>query len=357
MDRRLVEEWALVLAAADLPNQVERVPGPWRLLCPQEVVTQAQRALEAYDRERSDEARERAAGALDGQPGYGATYLGTSVAALLLGFHSWVHHASGGAAAWIRRGRSASDTLLDGQWWRTLTALTLHADLAHVVGNVAVGLLVFNGVAHWVGPGAAAWAIVLCGALGNGSAALYHHLVPPDTGVAYSSIGASTATFGAVGLLVGLQMGAPRPLLRMARRPRWLALGAGLAIFATLGVGPDADIAAHLCGLAVGTLMGAAMGLRWRRPPRRTVLQPLAACGALLVVAAAWRIAWTASTAPADPMGQDCAASITVPDSQLGSLTNHGGPVATVALPSTRAATRLASANCLPVDARGVLRF
>ena len=77
------------------------------------------------------------------------------VAALLLGFHLLA-----GArdvvepSVWIKAGSAASAAILHGEWWRTITAMTLHADLLHLFGN-AVASLIFVGAVEsrgW-GPG------------------------------------------------------------------------------------------------------------------------------------------------------------------------------------------------------------
>src|SRR5437870_5413008 len=69
------------------------------------------------------------------------------------------------------------------------------------------------------------------------------------------SVGASTATFAALGILAGLQV--VRRFRHGARgRRAWLPLAAGLGLFAMLGVGEHADVLAHLFGLGVGAVVG-----------------------------------------------------------------------------------------------------
>jgi membrane associated rhomboid family serine protease len=46
-------------------------------------------------------------------------------------------------ARWFEHGSANAVRLLNGEVWRSLTALTLHADVAHVLAN-AVGLVVFT---------------------------------------------------------------------------------------------------------------------------------------------------------------------------------------------------------------------
>jgi membrane associated rhomboid family serine protease len=78
------------------------------------------------------------------------------------------------------------------------------------------------------------------------------------------SIGASTATFGALGVNAGVASVTRRVGLGSFKRAL-LAIGAALALLAMTGIGPHVDVFAHLFGLAVGGMLGALIGLA-RRP-------------------------------------------------------------------------------------------
>jgi membrane associated rhomboid family serine protease len=84
-----------------------------------------------------------------------------------------------------------------------VTALTLHADLAHVLSNALACLVFVTAVAWWLGPGVGTWLVLLAGAGGNALTALVH-------GPASVSGGASTAIFGALGILAARQSVARR---------------------------------------------------------------------------------------------------------------------------------------------------
>src|SRR5205085_10644060 len=118
------------------------------------------------------------------------------------------------------------------------------ADLLHVAGNVVACLIFVSAVGRWLGAGLGATLIVVSAALANGLTALVKR---HD----YVSMGASTATFAALGLLAGLQL-VRRWRYDTRRRYVWLPLGAGLGLFAMLGVSQHADVWAHFFGLAVG---------------------------------------------------------------------------------------------------------
>ena len=81
----------------------------------------------------------------------------------------------------------------DGEWWRTLTAMTLHVDAEHLIGNLLFGAAFGLIAGHLLGNGLAWCSIVAAGALGNVVDALLHP-------AAHTAIGASTAVFATLGL-------------------------------------------------------------------------------------------------------------------------------------------------------------
>ena len=161
---------------------------------------------------------------------------------------------------WFERGSADAERILLGELWRTVTALTLHADIAHVLANALFGALFLSAVCGALGPGVGCALVLLSGAGGNLANALFqssHHV----------SVGASTAVFGAVGLLSGLAV-ARRRRQRSLRRHAWVPIGAGLAILAMLGTtGTRVDLWAHLFGLLVGGALGIPVGFALPRPP------------------------------------------------------------------------------------------
>src|SRR5438093_513434 len=102
----------------------------------------------------------------------------------------------------------------------------------------------------------------------------------------HASVGASTAIFGAIGILATTRVVARGRGGRAARKP-WVVLAACLALLALLGTSPDADILAHLFGLLVGGVLGLAAGLALPRAPRPSVQWMLALAG-LGALVASW---------------------------------------------------------------------
>jgi membrane associated rhomboid family serine protease len=187
-------------------------------------------------------------------------------------------------AQWFAAGSAKASAILHGQWWRVLTALTLHEDVMHLVGNVIACLLFVSAVGRWLGLGMGATLIVTSAALANALTALVHR-----RDADFVSLGASTATFAALGVVVGLQL-VRRWRHDVRRRYAWLPLGAGLALFAMTGTGEHTDRWAHFFGLAVGAAAGTAFAATGRRAPGR-LMQALLMVGVSALLIGAWRLA------------------------------------------------------------------
>ena len=140
----------------------------------------------------------------------------------------------------------------EGQIYRAFTALFLHGDMSHLMGNAVFGLifgiLVANSFQSLLGWGL----ILLSGFLGN---LLNAWIFFPDP---FQSLGASTAVFGALGLLVGsgLSLAWAERSYRKGLRA-FAPLLAGIMIFSMNGIGePGVDTLAHVNGMLFGILLG-----------------------------------------------------------------------------------------------------
>ena len=266
-----------MLSSQQIACEIRRGQDGWSLLVELPDAERAADALRAYEVENRGRKVKPAP-----PPEYGTSWSGIGMAALLVAFHFAVTdpEASG---VFQRYGSASAQLILRGEWWRTVTALSLHVDLAHLFSNALSCALFATVVCRSAGPGVGAWGILLAGAIGNALTASYH-------GANHVSVGASTAIFGAVGLLVGKGLVSGRRL--GLRGGRALApIAAGLGLLAMLGTGGGrTDVLAHVLGLVSGTALGFCYARLRPVPPRKAAqLQLLAAAAGALVLC--WVIA------------------------------------------------------------------
>jgi rhomboid protease GluP len=273
------EEWALVLAAAGIPHRLEPDGARWTLLVPAAEAPRAQASLDAYDEEAPAEPD---AAVPDGASSPVAWAVGIAVGALLLAFFAVTGPPAPGSR-WFEQGAASARLILGGEPWRAVTALALHVDAVHVAGNALATAVLLPAVVQWLGPGGGLWLVLLAGTGANLLSA-----VTQDP--RHIAVGASTATFGALGILAALRL---LPARRQARPrwKRWMVLAATLVLLSMLGTGRGADVPGHALGLLVGGALGLAAAGR-RRAPRATVQWALVALAALAVVGC-WRLALT----------------------------------------------------------------
>ena len=261
--RAPVEAWALVLASQSIPHRLATVqrempeaaieaPAVYHfaLMVPSHELHRATVALANTDAEDAERAQTPEAPPPDrGRP------LAPVLVCLALTLWFVITGPRSISSIWFSSGSSDAAAITAGTWWRAVTGLTLHADVMHLFGNVVAMLVFLSAVSRWLGGGLAVLLTLLAGFAGNLSTAFAY-------GSHHNSVGASTATFAALGLLGGLQA---RHRVRYgwwhrARRVgrAWPMVAACIALFAMLGVGEDksVDVVAHATGLGWGVVLG-----------------------------------------------------------------------------------------------------
>jgi len=261
-------ERSIVLQAMGIAHEILPTPdGRWALIVDDAAASKAEAALAEWEAEnlRRPEPPARA--------DYGSSFAGVAAG---LGIVAFAAHAGfPPAGRLVEQGSAEAVRMLNGEWWRAVTALTLHADVAHAGANAAALALFVGAVTRRLGPALATWLTLAGGVAGNVVTAL----VAPG---GHASIGASTAVFAALGTLSALQV---------PRRRAWLTLGAGVALLGFLGTGARADLLAHLVGFVAGLTEG--LAVRRMGPPPRSLRQPVLAFMAVAPIALAW---WRALT-------------------------------------------------------------
>jgi membrane associated rhomboid family serine protease len=182
------------------------------------------------------------------------------------------------------RGELLGASVRAGQWWRAVTALTLHRDLEHLLGNLFFG--------SWIGWFAAArlgWGVAWLATLLSAAAAnLFDAALGPP---GYRSVGASTAVFAALGILSALGW-RERHAMGRGGFARWSPVIAGVILLGWTGSeGANTDLVAHGLGFLFGLALGAVLGLSPLRARLRTLPQWPAALACLLLLGLAWTLA------------------------------------------------------------------
>jgi membrane associated rhomboid family serine protease len=277
-DYKLAEEWELVLLAQGLSPTVRRSQDGVVLSIPEDDVEKARAVLLAYERENPQKPVERA------EPGNSAASLvASAIVGILIVVFFIMTVISNPKMSWFERGSADVHKILNGELWRTVTGLTLHADVAHALSNAIAVALFLGVVSSLLGTGLGGALILLAGAVGNLANAFLH--APPHV-----VVGASTSVFGAVGVLGGIGV-VMRRRRTLSRRRAWLPIGAALALLAMLGTGGErVDVWAHLLGLVVGGVLGMLIAVVAPRPPGVGIQW---ACGAAAagVIIYCWTIA------------------------------------------------------------------
>ena len=266
----------LVLTSLDIPHQIVRGDGDFQVVVPPEFAERAKFELQEYLRE--NEPPRRTARPVDvtyqdALPGILA-YIGT------IGLFAWLAGEAAFGRDWLAAGRIDGRLLRDGELWRPFTALTLHLDLKHLLGNMGFGALFGFFAGRLAGPGVGWLTVVVAAALANGINTL---LLDP----AHRSIGASTAVFAALGQLAGFAWRAK--LLSQERWPYRLGpIIGGVALLAYTGTGDaNTDIGAHLAGFVCGFATGVLLTRVAQHFPS-TKLQLACGVSAVAIVIVAW---------------------------------------------------------------------
>ena len=272
-------DWALVLTAVGIPCESRTTAAGTSLWVLPEDHARAARELQHYLRENrrpppAPVVWPNHPHGIYGVFGYVLTLLVITLAVLeRAGGHDW--QAAGVLdAGFLERGEP----------WRVLTALTLHADLLHLLSNLAFGALFGYPAARLLGPGVAWLLILIGGGTAYGVDALLH---PPD----HQLLGASTAVFTALGIVAAY--GWRRHLRNWSPWMRRSApLIGGIALLAFTGTGGEhTDVLAHLIGFVVGSGQGALCARLPMPAPGRIGLQWAAGLAALALLAGAWALA------------------------------------------------------------------
>jgi len=280
LTKKQLRRWGLVLEARGVPFRNEACGRGWLLLVPPEAFVRACAELRNYEELNHNWPPPLP----EENPQHDNLMPTLSVLLLVACFHNLtllnINLAGHYPVDWIKLGNAHAGKILQGDWWRLLTSLTLHADLIHLFSNLTLGGLFIVRLCRDLGSGLG-WSLLLAsGLLGNLCNALLQQFD-------HRAVGASTAVFGAVGLVAAIGLIRYRHNLRR----RWpLPIAAALALLAMLGSsGERTDLGAHLFGFICGFGLGLAAEYLLGRYGRPGVwFNRLLALGAAALMLLAW---------------------------------------------------------------------
>jgi membrane associated rhomboid family serine protease len=270
----LCGEFSLVLEARGIDHEVHESEGSWVLIVPSSLLDRACEEIRRYSAERR--VPRATPSYVEPHPG---SALGASVYVAILLLVSYCAGSQLFGLDWLSLG--SLDAGAGRQWWRAITALTLHLDQEHLLGNVLFGVLGGIAASRLLGAGVAWVSILGAATLAN----FTEMLIAPST---HHAVGASTAVFAALGLLTGMawQQGLS------ARERTWYRLApliAGISLLTLLGAGREhVDVLGHGLGFLFGVGFGWTLARAKIAKRRDRRLQIVAGAGSVLLICFAW---------------------------------------------------------------------
>ena len=186
---------------------------------------------------------------------------------------------------WFHVGAGDGKAILEqGELYRLVTALSLHADVVHLLSNCLLGAVLLHYLLELTGNGIGLMLLLLTATCANAINVWVH-------GPNHHFVGFSTALFSAIGMLCTFDHGALR---RPSLRGLFMPIMAGLALLAALGAeGERTDLGSHLFGLLCGLACGLLTRLPGYKAARASLpLQIFLSCIFFLVFALCWSMAW-----------------------------------------------------------------
>ena len=248
-DAQVALEWCAVLASQKIDFELNREGEVWLFKISPPNFTDAKRNIDDYENERDFFLRHQEEFDRPPAPLRLAKAMPFILCGILLGLFFMVTGTSDEKSIFFTQGMLSPHAFYrEGELWRTVTSLTLHADFPHLLGNILFFAIFATITARRAGGGIALFFIFISGVFGNLSTIT---LFGENS---YNSLGASTAVFGALGIIVSLSLLRPKPKHLFFNN--LLPLVSGIALLAFTGTAPGADVSAHLFGFLWGAGLG-----------------------------------------------------------------------------------------------------
>lgn len=245
-DPNSASTWLLVLSAAGIPHTVEADGILFKLSVPKSYLLKAEHELAIYHHENQNWPPQK-----EKPDDFTPLFLPFSF--LISGILALFYNVTGPwslQSTWFTLGAGNSTAIIhNGEWFRLVTALTLHADAVHLLGNCFIGAMLLHFLCKTLGNGLGLSSALLASIVGNLVNVMIH-------GDGHNFVGFSTMVFSIVGLQTALRINTLRNTTRSLLQivaPFMASLG----LLAMLGSsGERTDIGAHFFGLVCGGLFG-----------------------------------------------------------------------------------------------------
>lgn len=273
---RQIRDESLVLLSQGITHRIDRSEeGPFQIFVEPEKRRMAQFQIRLYHRENPPR---------DENPPLPLKFTLHPLWVLLIPIVCTLLDFSDIAVQMHNSGIADASKILRGEWWRTITAMTLHADSRHLASNLVSGFLALSLLHYRIPLAKLVPFLAVASAVANFFVAL-------TVQTSFRSLGFSGFVFATIGCLAVIEFRLmPRETHGLLRRFAPLCGAASLAVF--LGLGENADILGHLYGFIAGLLCGfipTKKTLRWGAPTVATDIFGVLAYYALFAIG--WTLA------------------------------------------------------------------
>ncbi len=277
-DSSLLNTYSLVLSAVNIPHTIKHnLDGTLELLIADHLREKALYEITSYLQENQDWPPLPPA-----SPSFNPPFKAMSF--IVIGCLVFIYSISGDwhpESIWFTKGAGDSTAILqDGEYYRLITPLMLHADLVHLMGNCFLGGFLLHFYFKLTGNGLGLFIMLTTATIANYINVLAH-------GPEHYFVGFSTAVFSVIGVLCtsGYQKSTSTVNFHL-----FMPVMAGIALLALLGAGGErTDLGAHFFGLVSGMIAG--MFLRTRKAKAIRQSNILQSVLGILTCSIAW-ISW-----------------------------------------------------------------
>jgi rhomboid protease GluP len=277
-DSSLLNTYSLVLSAVNIPHTIKyNLDGTLELLIADHLREKALYEITSYLQENQDWPPLPPA-----SPSFNPPFKAMSF--IVIGCLVFIYSMSGDwhpESIWFTKGAGDSTAIIqDGEYYRLITPLMLHADLVHLMGNCFLGGFLLHFYFKLTGNGLGLFIMLTTATIANYINVLAH-------GPEHYFVGFSTAVFSVIGVLCtsGYQKSTSTVNFHL-----FMPVMAGIALLALLGAGGErTDLGAHFFGLVSGMIAG--MFLRTRKAKAIRQSNILQSVLGILTCSIAW-ISW-----------------------------------------------------------------